>query len=110
MIFKPLEVSKTGLSNEVIEKIKNKIKNFSEIETVVIYGSRAKGNFRNGSDIDLCLLGENIPSDLVLRLDNSLDELMLPYSLDISIYNKIENPNFKSHIDRVGMVFYKKSS
>ena len=107
-MFKPLEVSKTGLDKEVIKKIQVCLAAFPDIEQAILYGSRAKGNFRNGSDIDLCLLGENLDSSFILKLDHQLDELMLPYRFDLSIYSQIDNPNFKDHIDRVGVIFFQK--
>ncbi|MCB0408434.1 MAG: hypothetical protein KDD34_09535 [Bdellovibrionales bacterium] len=56
----------------------------------------------------MCLLGKGLTSNLILKLDNALDELMLPYSFDLSIFEKIDNQNFKDHISRVGMVLYQK--
>lgn len=106
--FKSLELSKTGLKKAVVDKINNCILSFPEIHQVIIYGSRAKGNFRNGSDIDICLIGDNLDSNVILKLDNKLDDLLLPYTFDISIYDKLDNPNFKDHIDRVGMIFFER--
>lgn len=73
----------------------------------IIYGSRAKGNYRKGSDIDLVLKGENLTINDVLKLEDDLDELLLPYLFDISILHHIKNPNLLGHIERVGKIFYK---
>lgn len=93
-----------GLEPSVIEQIKQVFSYFEKIEKVVIYGSRAKGNYRYNSDIDLSLFGE-ITYDDLLKIEMQLDDLLLPYKIDLSIFNKIENEELKKHIQRVGMIF-----
>lgn len=105
-MFKEFDPKNSGLSEKDIKAIRSCLKNFKEIEQVILYGSRAKGNYRNGSDIDLSLIGPTLEPSILLKLGNDLDDLMLPYSFDISIYSKIENPDFKEHIDRVGVLFF----
>ena len=95
-----------GLPTEVIEKIREVFRNHSQIETAVLYGSRAKGNFKNGSDIDLTLKGDQIDQSTRNRIDDELDDLMLPWMFDLSIYSNIENPDLIDHIDRVGISIY----
>ena len=109
-MFKPLVIGKTGLSEQTIKKIQGCLGQFDKIQAAILYGSRAKGNFRNGSDIDLCLLGDNLDSKIILKLDNQLDELMLPYSFDISVFDHIESQDLKDHIKRVGMIFFVNAS
>lgn len=96
-----------GLDTEDIEAINKVFSKHSEIETAVLYGSRAKGNYRNDSDIDLTLKGEQITLSQLFEIETELDDLLLPYKIDLSIYHKIENPDFIEHIDRVGIIFYK---
>ena len=98
----------TGLKKEVIEKIQGCFAQFPEIEKVLLYGSRAKGNYRRGSDIDLCIVGKDASTDTVFKVSNQLDDLLLPYTFDLSIYHLLDNQNFIEHIDRVGVVFYEK--
>jgi len=98
-----------GLSPSTIEKIKAVFVNHPEVEQVVLYGSRAKGNYRPGSDIDLAILGEGVTLTQLLKIENELDELLLPYKIDLSQLHKIENPDLVAHIRRVGEVFYLKS-
>lgn len=105
-MFKDFDLSKTGLKRETIDQIQNCLSRFPEIDKAVLYGSRAKGTFRRGSDIDLSLLGKKIGSSVISKLDIALDDLMLPYTFDISIYAQIDNDHFKEHIDRVGMIFF----
>ena len=73
---------------------------------VILYGSRAKGNYKNGSDIDLCFFGKDLTKDIIYKIDLVLDDLLLPYSFDLSIYKDLENQELKDHIDRIGTVFY----
>jgi len=95
-----------GLKEEVIDNICKVFSSFKEIEKVVIYGSRAKGNYKNGSDIDLTLIGEGLNLYVINKIDLQLDELYLPYTFDLSIFNHISNPDLISHIQRIGKVFY----
>lgn len=69
------------------EKIINEIfSKYPQIKKVIVYGSRAKGNFREGSDIDLTILDEEIPSSVLLKLVNDFDGFLLPTKVDISIF------------------------
>lgn len=103
-----LSEQKTGLTKKTISKIQECFSHFDDVEKVLLYGSRAKGNFRKGSDIDLCIKGKNATTSTVLKIENEIDDLMLPYSFDISIYHLIDNPEFIDHIDRVGITFFEK--
>lgn len=101
-------MSKTGLNNEVVEAINGIFAKHGAIEKVLIYGSRAKGNFKPSSDIDLSIIGENLDTELLQSIEFDLDDLLLPYKFDISIYEKINNPAFLEHINRNGIIFYTK--
>ena len=98
---------KFGLQEETIDSITGCLAKNHRIEKAIIYGSRAKGNYRKGSDIDLVLKGESLNINDVLKLENELDELLLPYLFDISILHQIKNPELLEHINRIGKVFYK---
>jgi predicted nucleotidyltransferase len=98
-----------GLRNNIIEKINSVFVRHPQIEKVTLYGSRAKGCFQNGSDIDLTVIGEGIDLLLLHKIENELDELLLPYTIDLSIFNYIDNKNLLEHINRVGVDFYVKS-
>lgn len=97
-----------GLNQRVIHKIQDVFKMYPDIDQVVLYGSRAKGTYKNGSDIDLCLFGEHIDLTLLNRIANELDELDLPYTFDLSVYKYLTNSSLISHIDRRGLIFFKK--
>lgn len=95
-----------GLKDIHIKKIQAVFANYSTVEKAVLYGSRAKGNYRNGSDIDLVLTGENLDLSTLFKIENEIDDLLLPYKIDLSIFHKIENPDLINHINRVGKVLY----
>jgi predicted nucleotidyltransferase len=98
---------KYGLDDETILSIKEVFSSYSSIENVVIYGSRSKGTYRKGSDIDLTLKGDNsLDLSLLSQVLDDLDELYLPYKIDLSIYDDIDNEQLIDHIRRVGQVFY----
>jgi len=98
-----------GLSAGDIDRICNVFAQYSAIVEVLIYGSRALGNQRPGSDIDLTLKGDNLDLKTLNRISNDLDDLLLPYLFDLSIYSQIKNAALLEHIERVGRVFYEKS-
>lgn len=85
------------------------INDCESIEEVIIYGSRAKGNFREGSDIDLTIKG-SISKEDFSKLWHNLDDSYIPYKFDISIYENLQSESLKEHIDRVGQIFYKKNT
>lgn len=96
-----------GLTPEVITRIRTTLAGFEQITTATLYGSRAKGNYKPGSDIDLTLItaGE-LQNSFLNRVAIALDDLDLPYSFDISLLQQINNPNLVDHIQRVGVEFY----
>ena len=95
-----------GLSNEIINRIHSVFRKYPEIENATLYGSRAKGNYKPYSDIDLTLEGKNLSLNLIHQIAVDLDDLLLPYFFDLSIKEKINNPDLLDHIKRVGMEFY----
>lgn len=97
----------SGLSKDIFDKMNAVFRNYKEIESVLLYGSRAMGNFKPASDIDISLVGQEIDLTLQNEIEFALDDLMLPYKFDISIYNDITSRDFTEHIDRVGIEIYK---
>ncbi|MBN1930728.1 MAG: nucleotidyltransferase domain-containing protein [Desulfobacterales bacterium] len=98
-----------GLKQITIEKICWIFSKYEQVEEVILYGSRAKGNYRPGSDVDLTLKGKKLNLKVLNKISVDLDDLLLPYTFDISIYHHITNPDVIEHIERVGKVFYKKN-
>jgi predicted nucleotidyltransferase len=98
-----------GLKETTFQKICDVFAHYPQVERAVLYGSRAKGNFKNGSDIDLTLHGG---SDLTLRvlykIMDEIDDLLLPYTIDLSVFADIDDTDVREHIRRVGVSFYEK--
>jgi len=95
-----------GLKPDTIARINGVLAAHPEIEEAVLYGSRAKGNYRAASDIDLCLKGEALTLTQLMKIENELDDLLLPYKIDLSLHHALDNPELIDHIRRVGVVFY----
>ncbi len=98
-----------GIDIKIIESIKNIFSEYPEVEQVILYGSRAKGNFRPSSDIDLTIKG-SINLSILNKIEQEIDNLNTPYTFDISIFNHISNTDLLSHIERVGIVFYSQTN
>jgi uncharacterized protein len=91
------------LEPKIIEHIREIIRKIPTIEKVVIFGSRAKGSARPGSDIDLALMGDHITMNELIKMGRMLDDLDLPNTFDLVIYKFIKNPDLKEQIDKVGI-------
>ncbi len=100
---------KFGLNESTIQRIQSVFARYPQVEKAILYGSRAKGAYKNGSDIDLTLCGGDALNLKVLcRIMDELDDLLLPYKIDLSIYDAISDPDVIAHINRVGVTFYQK--
>ncbi len=97
-----------GLDERVIARIHEVLARHPQVEQAILYGSRAKGTYRPGSDIDLTLMGANLTWQDVSRIIHELDDLLLPYAFDISLYKDITDPDVLDHIRRVGVLFYQR--
>ena len=92
-----------GLSEQTLAAINTCLQQYPEIAWVKIYGSRAKGNYERGSDIDLAF---SSPSDCSAELLEALDNLPTPYLFDVTHYDTLKHEGLKEHIDRVGKMIY----
>jgi len=97
---------KFGLEQNTLDAITACLASNNKIEEVIIYGSRAKGNFKIGSDIDLTIKGQDLDLTDLNKLENQIDDLLLPYKFDISIFTQITNEGLIDHIKRVGLRFF----
>ena len=100
-------MDKFGLKADVIAKVHAAFKPFKDIDSVVLYGSRAKGNYHTGSDIDLTIKSKAPQnSQLLYDVMGAIDDLDLVYKFDISLLHDIKNKDLIDHISRVGIEFY----
>ncbi|HJV64350.1 MAG TPA: nucleotidyltransferase domain-containing protein [Geomonas sp.] len=98
-----------GLLDRDISHILDAIKALPEITEVVLFGSRAKGCYKTGSDVDLAIKGGSVSYDTAVRLADVLnEEKPLPYFFDVIHYETIRESRLREHIDRVGVILYSK--
>ncbi|QIM63616.1 hypothetical protein A1D29_10110 [Pasteurellaceae bacterium Orientalotternb1] len=101
-------MEKFGLNAKNTKIICDILAKYPEVETAIIYGSRAMGNYRAGSDVDLTFKGENLTGRILSGIWHDLDESDSPYLFDLSIYHQLTHQPFIDHIDRVGQIFYQR--
>jgi len=99
---------KFGLENDQIAEIIKILSSNSRIEQVIIFGSRAKGNYRPGSDVDLAVVGGQLKFDELLEISIELGSLNYPMKFDLILYHQIKDDEVIDHIRRVGILFYEK--
>lgn len=95
-----------GLKDIEIERICHLFANNERIESAVLYGSRAKGNYKPFSDVDITLKGDELTRHDLNFLKLSIDDLLLPYQFDISLFKSLKNPDLIEHINRAGITIY----
>ena len=100
-------MNNTGLRQPDLDIVLSILDEFPNVKEAIIFGSRAKGNFRNGSDVDIALKGENIDLEIVSTISYKLnEETILPYKFDVLDYQSINNSKLTEHINRKGISVY----
>ncbi len=97
---------KFGLPNDTIENIKSVMSSFEGIEKVILFGSRALGTYKKASDIDLALYGTSLGLKEHNLIANMLDDLTLPYRIDVLLFDHIKNKQLIAHIEKAGQLFF----
>lgn len=92
-----------GIRQAVWDKILTVLHTNHSISDIILFGSRAKGNFKAGSDIDICIKANELPSNETVKLATMLDALDLPWLIDLIHYESITDAAVKEHIDQVGI-------
>jgi uncharacterized protein len=95
-----------GLPDDVLPRLLAVLSGNRKIRQITLYGSRAKGSARPGSDIDLCLDGDALSLRELDELEAEIDDLLLPWKVDITVRQQIDNPDLIAHIERVGVRLY----
>jgi len=100
-------MNNTGLRQPDLDIVLSVLGEFPNVKEAIIFGSRAKGNFKNGSDVDIALKGENINLEIVSNISYRLnEETVLPYKFDVLDYQSINNSKLTEHINRIGISVY----
>jgi predicted nucleotidyltransferase len=97
-----------GLKKQEVECIQKIFSSFPEVEKAILYGSRAKGTYKPTSDIDISLIGGKLTLGVLNQISWQLDDLLLPYTFDLSNFHQINNHALIEHIERIGKVIYEK--
>lgn len=92
-----------GLNENVVDKINEVPSHFPAIDEAILYGSRAKGNYKNGLDIDLTLKGDGLTTSILNNISGIIDDMPIPYTVDLSILLAIKNQELLDHINGVGI-------
>ena len=98
-----------GLTDKSYNELLQILASMPEIEEVVLYGSRARGDYWRASDVDLSIKGQDFDNHTLARLNDKLYNSHIPQFFDTHIYSKIRNPKFKTNVDRDGKVIYRKA-
>lgn len=99
--------NKFGLTERDMKTIRSVFQSYPEVKTVHVFGSRAKGNYRPGSDVDLAIMNKGVNSTVLSRLIGKFEESNLPYNIDLVDFTKLTKREFIDHISRVGTPFFK---
>jgi predicted nucleotidyltransferase len=99
---------KHGLSARTVEQIALVLAHFPAVEEAVLFGSRAKGTHKPGSDIDLSLVGAALDWRVVGRIYDALDDLLLPYRFSLILFDGNTDPDVAAHIARVGVPLFRR--
>lgn len=102
--------SSHGLTEKTLSQIQGVLGRFPDVERAVLFGSRAKGTYRPGSDIDLALIGHDLDWRKLGKIDDALDDLLLPYGFSLIEWSGSTDPEIAAHIQRVGMTFYERGA
>lgn len=92
-----------GLQEHELREILDILQSIPSVEQAILYGSRAKGNYKRFSDLDITLIGENLNSSDLAELEDKLYYTYLPYTFDLSIFSQLRNPELIDHINRAGI-------
>ncbi|MBP5770924.1 MAG: nucleotidyltransferase domain-containing protein [Bacteroidaceae bacterium] len=95
-----------GLSDNVVADLCRVFGQQDNVEKVIVFGSRAKGTYHEGSDIDLAVVGNQLTFHQLMKLSTDIDDLGLLYKVDLVDYNKKRDTPLGRHIDRVGQVLW----
>jgi predicted nucleotidyltransferase len=101
-------MSEFGLPENTLTVIRLILADCPAVEKAILYGSRAKGNFRPGSDIDLTLIGDHLDLQILCEIASRLEDSSIPYQVDLSLWQQLDHLALREHIERVGVVFYER--
>ena len=96
------KINTYGLNERDMHTISDILSKHSDVRNVLVFGSRAKGVYHCGSDIDLAIMDENISYQTLRNIQSDMSDSSLPYNVDLINFSAITNQDLKEHILRVG--------
>lgn len=97
---------KFGLEQHIIDKLIAVFEQNSKVDKALVFGSRAMGNYRSDSDIDIAIKGQDLSTDDIIAMSVEFEEKGITHKIDLINYHSIKEPDLKDHIDRVGIELY----
>ena len=98
--------SEFGLSERTVGEIRTIFSNYQQVDKAIVYGSRAMGNFKVGSDIDIALMGDSLDLSVLQHIAGQFEDSSIPYKVDLLIFNLVDHVELRDHIERVGKALY----
>jgi predicted nucleotidyltransferase len=98
-----------GLTERSFRELQGLLSRYPDIEEVVLFGSRAKGTFHSGSDVDLAIMNTGLHPETIPQLLDAISESSIPYQVDVVDFHSLRNPDLLDHILRVGLPFFRAS-
>jgi uncharacterized protein len=99
-------MQKYGIPHELWNSIISTIQSSEKVTGITLFGSRAKGSHKNGSDIDFALMGKELTTKDIISISKALDDLDLPWQIDLLIFDSITEQSLIEHIKRCGIRIY----
>ena len=107
---RPQPDSSSGLKEPALSRIRDVLRRHPKVQEAILFGSRAKGSHKPGSDLDIALVGDELRLKDLNAISLALDDLLLPYAIDLALYHRIDNPDLLEHINRVGKTIYTRTA
>lgn len=101
-----ITVNTIGLTDAEMQKLISVLSSQPNIEKAIDYGVKAKGTNKKFSDVDMTLVGSKLTRHDLNHAIMLIDDILLPYQFDLSLYSSLKNENLLEHIDRVGKLIY----
>lgn len=108
--MKKNEAGSFGLTEKDLDEIHGILSRYRDIEVVSIFGSRAKGTFNGGSDVDLAVMNKGVDDETIRKVKADFEESLLPYMMDLVNYPVLSHGGLREHIERVGKVIYRRGT
>jgi predicted nucleotidyltransferase len=99
-----------GLNEKSADILKDIFSKYDQVNIVVLYGSRAKGNYHERSDVDMVICKSNLDRHILGKIILDINNSNFPNTVDIQLFENLKNKKLIEHINRVGILFYKKEN